>query len=171
VAERLFFALWPGDDQRLALTRVQHALPPHQGRDAHAEDLHITLVFLGELDPEQRACAEAAADAVQGEPFVLTLNRFGCFPRPRVLWCGADEHPLPLLDLVGALNAGLRPCHIRLDRRPYSPHVTLARNARPLRSFLLDVPIPWPVDGFVLATSQEGGPPRYRVLRRWPLAS
>jgi 2'-5' RNA ligase len=170
VAERLFFALWPGDDQRRALTRVQRALPPHHGRDAHPDDLHITLVFLGELDPEQRACAEAAADAVQGESFVLTLNRFGCFPRPRVLWCGADEHPPPLLDLVGALNRGLDPCHIRLDRRPYSPHATLARNAPPLRSFLLDAPIPWPVDGFVLATSREGGPPRYRVLRRWRLA-
>jgi 2'-5' RNA ligase len=169
VADRLFFALWPGEAQRLALTRVQRVLPAHHGRDAHPEDLHVTLVFLGDLDAERRACAETVADQVRGRPLVLNLDRVGCFPRARVLWCGADHCPDPLLDLVGALNRGLRDCRIRLDHRPYTPHATLARKARPLHGYSLEVPITWPVDHFVLATSQEGGPPRYRVLRRWPL--
>lgn len=170
MAERFFFALWPGAAQRLGLVRVRRDLPDHGGRDTHPEDLHLTLFFLGELDVERRACAEAAADGVQGMAFSLTLDRVGAFPRARILWCGASESPPPLLDLVEALNDGLRGCGLRPERRPYVAHATLARKARPLPARSLDDPIRWPVKEFVLAAGREGAPPRYRVLRRWPLA-
>ncbi len=169
--ERLFFALWPGDQQRLALTRVQQKLPNHPGRLAHPEDLHITLVFLGDLDRDRRACAEEAADQVSGTPFALSLDRFGCFPRARVLWCGASERPQPLLDLLHALNGGLLGCGFRPERRPFKPHVTLARKARPLPARELTHPIPWPVSQFALVTARPGERPRYRLVREWSLVS
>ncbi|MFZ1574594.1 MAG: RNA 2',3'-cyclic phosphodiesterase [Chromatiaceae bacterium] len=169
MAERLFLALWPGVAQRLALARVQGALPPRAGRPTHPEDIHLTLVFLGPASSEQRQCAEAAAGRVRGQPFELTLDRVGSFPRARVLWCGADTAPPPLAGLVLALRAALAGCGFALDERPYRPHATLARKAPALEARTLNPPIRWPVDSFVLARGQEGPPPRYRILRRWSL--
>ena len=169
MAERLFLALWPGAAQRLALARVQGALPPRAGRPTHPEDIHLTLVFLGPASPEQRHCAEMAAGRVRGRPFELTLDRVGSFPRARVLWCGADTAPPPLADLVLALRSELAGCGFALDNRPYCPHATLARKAPALEAYTLDPPIRWPVASFVLAYGQEGPPPRYRILRRWSL--
>ena len=170
MAERLFFALWPGDEQRRALARLQRELAPRHSRATHADDLHITLVFLGDVTPEQRACAESAADRVNGRAFELMLDRVGCFPRARVTWCGPSAVTKPLLDLVEALNRELLGCGVRPERRPYSPHATLARKARPIDGRDLERPILWPVDGFSLVASADRPPPHYQVLRRWPLA-
>ena len=201
MAERLFFALWPAEAQRLALARVLAGLPgpmspgcrpavdvahgdaiaagetqTHlaglqvRGRLTHPEDIHLTLVFLGAISAEQRRCAEAAAGRVLAPAFELSLDRVGSFPRARVVWCGTDRAPAPLDQLVKSLRVELRDCGVPLDSRPYAPHATLARNVPPLAARPLDRPIHWPVEAFVLAHGQEGPPPRYRILRRWPLA-
>jgi len=169
VTERLFFALWPGKQQRTALTRVQEALPDHRGHRTHPQDFHLTLVFLGDLDAERRGCAEAAAGRVRGSPFVLKLDRLGCFPQAGVLWCGTSEQPPLLSDLLRALNGGLAACGFRPERRAFMSHVTLTRKARPLPARGLESPIVWPVAGFALVMARPGEYPRYRVERSWPL--
>jgi len=169
--DRLFFALWPGEVQRAALEEIQRGLPSHGGRLADPGDLHVTLIFLGELDLDRRICAERAAGRVRAGPFRLTLDRFGCFPRARVLWCGASKCPQPLLGLVRSLSGSLLDCGFRPERRPFVPHVTLARKARALPAQELPSPIVWSVSSFSLALALPGERPRYRVLCEWPLAS
>lgn len=169
MVERLFFALWPGEWQRTVLTRVQGELPNHQGRKTHPQDLHLTLVFLGDLDAERRACAEGVADQVRATTFILNLDRLGCFPRTRILWCGASERPQSLLDLVHVLNDGLADCGFYPERRAFMPHVTLARKSQPLPARGIEPPIVWPVSEFALMIARTGECPRYRVERNWPL--
>ena len=171
MTDRLFFALWPGEVQRAALAKTQMGLRSHRGRLAHAQDLHITLVFLGDLDVDRRASAEQAAGRVRAAPFRLTLDRFGCFPRAGILWCGASERPQSLLSLLGSLDGNLLDCGFRPERRPFVPHVTLVRKARPAPARELTPPIDWPVSAFALAIARPGERPRYRVVREWPLAS
>lgn len=171
MAERLFFALWPGEAERAGLVRLQHRLLRHGERPTHPEDLHLTLAFLGAVPPERRACCEAAGDGIDARPFVLSLSRVGFWPRPRILWCGPPAPPAPLLTLVRDLTDRLRPCGFPGERRPYAAHITLARKVA-ARGRPDDPTIPawhlrWPITGFVLAASGEGPPPRYRVLRRW----
>jgi len=191
VTERLFFALWPGARQRAALWEVVRRLPLHQGRATHPDDFHLTLVFLGDLDAPARACAEAAAGRVRATGFTLILDHLGAFARARVLWCGASRRPPLLLELVQALAAGLTACGFRPERRPFAPHVTLARKARAPADWTrvrgtalgaqspspaealgprLDRPVEWPVAEFVLVVSLPGERPRYRVESRWPLS-
>jgi 2'-5' RNA ligase len=170
-SERLFFALWPADAQRRALTRVLRELPAHRGRESHPLDIHITLAFLGRVSNEQRYCVQQAAERARGVPFELVLDRIGCFPGARVLWCGADACPALLLDLVSSLTAGLEHCGFPPERRTYRPHATLVRNAVPTASMILERPVRWPVKGFVLAAGQGGPPPRYHILRRWSFSS
>lgn len=170
MAERLFFALWPGEAERAALVALQRELLSWGGRPTNGEDLHLTLAFLGEVSIERRACCEAAADAVRGAPFNLNLTSIGFWPRPRILWCGAQSAPPPLLAVVESLTEGLRRCGFPGERRPYAAHITLARKVAALGSVGSSAAwrLDWPVTGFVLAASREGLPPRYRVLRRWP---
>lgn len=172
MGERLFFALWPSPEIRVGLDEILRQLPAHHGKSPHREDLHITLVFLGELEVERRRCAEQVADRLVGGPFGLRLDQVGYWPRPRILWCGASVVPEALLDLVGGLNKGLRPCGFKPERRSYAAHVTLARKARRIQPFELSDPLDWPVTDFVLIGSRlDRPPPRYEVLRRWPLGS
>lgn len=168
--QRLFFALWPDPAVRGRLAAIQQGLSLRRGRLTHVEDLHATLVFLGALTPGQQACAEAAAAQVPCEPFDLVVDRTGFWPRPRIAWCGSDDAPAPLLELVRDLQRRLVACGVEPESRPYRLHVTLARDARAPRTGLLDVPVPWRCESFALVASQPAGEtPRYRVLREWPL--
>lgn len=108
---------------------------------------------------------------IRAAPFTLTLDRIGCFPRARVLWCGASRHPRALAELPQALNRGLIGCGFRPERRRFAPHVTLARKARPLPARVLADPIDWPVSEFALVLARPGEWPRYRLVRTWQLVS
>lgn len=167
---RLFFALWPDQPLRRELTRIQAWLPV-RGRRVYPEDLHVTLVFLGEASLEQRACAEQVAEMTRGRAFDLALDHLGSWPRAGILWCGAAQVPGPLLGLVHGLQEGLRACAFTPESRPYVPHVTLARQARPLPAQPLAPPLIWSARDFALVASRQGEPPHYQVLRRWPLLS
>jgi len=169
-SQRLFFALWPDDRVRAGLDALVGGLPEHRGRLVHPQDRHITLVFLGDVSVDRRACVEEAARRVSAGPCELRIDQVGYWPRPRILWCGASQVPEPLLQLVSALQRELEACGFRPETRPYAPHVTLARKARKVPNYLLSESISWPVRELVLvASSIDGPPPRYQVLRRWPL--
>lgn len=128
--------------------------------------LHLTLHFLGEVDPELLDPLEAALrEGCSGfGPFQLQLDRLGAFPslrRPRTLWLGLSGER----ERLSALEATLRPLvtalGIPLEDRPYSPHITLARD--PLGPITLPEvvvrPLAWQVPDLVLFHSslQRGG--------------
>jgi RNA 2',3'-cyclic 3'-phosphodiesterase len=169
-AERLFFALWPPASVVSALVAERDRWPGPAGRPTHPEDLHATVVFLGALEADQRACAENAAGRVSVPPFSLTLDRVGYWRGPRIRWVGQDPVPAPLLTLVRQLDHALTGCDHQPERRPYRLHLTLARKAAPLRAAVLSTPVHWPVKELVLAASHAEQRPAYRVLRRWPLS-
>lgn len=169
--ERLFFALWPAPrQQRDWAGLAQRLLPPGRGRLLPAQNLHITLLYLGEAAPATRQCLEARVDAVHGQAFDLELERFGHWRRPQVLWWGPRQTPVALQQLVEALRGAARACGLEVERRPYQAHLTLARKVRRSPGRLQAEPQIWPVDEFVLARSillPESA--HYEILRRWRL--
>nr|WP_172838857.1 2'-5' RNA ligase family protein [Solemya velesiana gill symbiont] len=63
-------------------------------------------------------------------------------------------------------------CGFKPEKRPYSPHVTLARKARFVDAYRLDEPLEWGVSEFVLVTSHGGrAPPHYEVVKKWDMDS
>jgi 2'-5' RNA ligase len=169
-AQKLFFALWPDDRVRKELMRVSDSLPAHGGRPPHPEDLHITLVFLGQVSAEEYPCVTGVADGIEADSFSLCIDQVGYWRRPRILWCGPRETPPALRKLVANLQQGLRGCGFRPEKRAYSPHVTLARKSRQVEDCALEQPFQWRSGEFVLVSSSDAsGPPRYRILQRWPL--
>lgn len=167
---RLFFACWPEPRIRERIA----ALIPVRGRDAGSPvafgNIHLTLVFLGSVGPDQHHCLENMAAEIRGEAFVLSLDELGYWKRSRILWLGSSRTPRALLDLVAALHAGIRRCGFVPETRPYAAHVTLARKTRRRpRQGTVDC-VQWPVKKFVLveSTTSAAGP-RYEVLQCWSL--
>ena len=103
-------------------------------RRVRAENLHITLAFLGQtpderLDDVTAAAREAAAPV---PAFTLAFDRAGRFPergRPRVAWLGIADGAPSVLTLGEGVYAALRRRGLHFDDRPLAPHLTLARVA------------------------------------------
>lgn len=167
--QRLFFAIWPDDTLREAIAPLAQLKRECGGRSHPAANLHITLNFLGMVDADTRDCLEQHAAGIALPPFELTLDRFGYWPRPRVMWLGCSETPDAMLDLVSTLNEVVAGCGLQPERRPYHPHLTLLRKARQAPAAAAPQ-FHWPVEAFVLceSVSTQSGV-EYRVLRRWPL--
>jgi len=172
-AQRLFFALWPSDALRRQLQRNCKSLLRHTGgRPVPAENLHITLAYLGSTSPRQRACVEAMADAIHCPRFSMWLTESGHWSRPRVLWIAPAEMPDPLVRLAAQLHDGAGKCGLRLDSRPYCAHVTLKRKLANIPRNLKFQPVRWDADRFVLvhSISQPAGV-RYEVIAEWALGA
>jgi 2'-5' RNA ligase len=97
------------------------------------ENLHVTLLFLGEVDEREvpAVCRVVAEQTQQRQPFKMSIQSAGCFPnprRPRVLWIGVGEGTQELCALHDALESPLLElgCY-RREERKYSPHITLGR--------------------------------------------
>ena len=171
MAERWFFGLWPDPATGETLAAQARPLIPPGSRAAHPLDLHLTLRFLGELDPEARRAAEAVGDAVQAGPFRLRIDRAGWFPRARVFWCAPTQAPDALLGLVAQLEQGLTAHGFTPEPRPYRPHLTLARKFRGSTELVWGDPVEWETREFILARGLDGQVPRYAAARRWPLST
>jgi 2'-5' RNA ligase len=171
MAERLFFALWPDEAQQRTLYKLGRVIAPPGGKPMAAQNLHITLAFLGTIDADKRNCMEKAADAIQLPSFELALDSAGYWPRPQVVWLGCSAVPEPLQALAARLNDAMAACGLTPEKRPYSPHLTVLRKARQgPRQLDMDT-VHWSVGDFVLVQSltlPEGA--QYQVVRRWPLA-
>lgn len=111
----------------LARSLVAMQPPPGDGiRRSRAEDLHLTLHFIGRAAVAPVRTALATIDAAA---FRLTLERpghFGLRGRKRVLWVGIRPAP-GLTALHAAVGEALRSTGFEPERRRYLPHVTLAR--------------------------------------------
>jgi 2'-5' RNA ligase len=99
---RLFVAINFSADTKNKLITLRDELRAHseRGKFSPPENLHLTLVFLGECDGERTAAAKAVTDGVSFEPFDLTVERVGRFKRDGgdVWWAGVREEKA-LLDL------------------------------------------------------------------------
>lgn len=169
--KRLFVALWPPAGLQEALhTAAGKWVVSGRGRVLPAENLHLTLAFLGPVDAEQEACVIARVEGVRAAPFELVLDQAGLWRRSGILWVGASQTPEALLALTTDLNAALGTCGYQPDTRPFKVHVTVARHVRSAARPLMIAPHRWRVDSFCLVQSQtlpRGA--QYEILQRWPL--
>lgn len=166
---RLFFALWPDEATRSAISRATRAaVRDSGGRPIAKERLHLTVAFLGELTSAGLEVARGVPPIRGGGPFELTLDALGVWPESKILWLAPSAVPPPLGELEAALWGRLMERGFRAEERVYRPHVTLARRARPVEARV--EPVRWAVTDLALVESfAEGRGVHYEVLERWPL--
>lgn len=167
---RLFFALWPTSGVRNQCHSIMQGLPKKQGRQVHKENIHITLKFIGDVPLADTAALSQSVKGLRVEPFILTLDKLGYFPKPKVLWLGCHSLPSLLRELVEKINRAVTALGYAPEHQAYTPHVTLLRNSKSLSQACEFKPFVWEVDGFVLAQSifSPRGV-RYRVLQEFAL--
>lgn len=169
---RLFLALWPDQALRDALAAAQLEVRREAGgRAVPADNLHLTLAFLGAVPRERVDLLVAACRAVALDPHRLVLDRVGLWPRGGILWIGTNDPPAPLARFVSAIQAALEPLGFPPERRRFHAHVTLCRNSRRRPSWQ-GKPIEWAVDRFCLVESELSyAGAAYRVLEIFAAAA
>lgn len=174
--QRLFFALWPGEEGRRALAHATaKAVRRSGGRAVPPANLHVTLAFLGSVPqrrvPEVRQLARrAAANCPSLQPLELRFERLDHWPRQQILCAVAAEEEPVASALAAALKDAAAAAGFAPDLKPFRTHVTLARkvaHAPPERTLH---PTLWRFDGFALVDSRtESEGPVYSVLESYPL--
>lgn len=167
---RLFLALWPNAAARTALEALKASLAGIEGRLTPESHLHITLVFLGATNVEQRGCVEHVCADIAAEPIEIRLERMRYRARGGIVWIEPVVTPPALTDLVRALEAGLKTCGVALAPRSYRAHVTLARDVRRYSAPPSPAPIVWTARTFCLVRSESAlRGSRYTIEREWRL--
>lgn len=164
-------------------------------RLARPDNLHVTLCFLGEVeDGSLPVVTDALSRAARtwrrlagvvgsreglGPPR-LRLAGGGRFGRGQftVLWTGLAGD-VDALHLLGrAVRRELKRARLPHDRRPFRPHLTIARPGDRLDRAAVDEDVAtldgylgpsWPVTEMVLVRSNPGPRPAYEPLATWQL--
>jgi 2'-5' RNA ligase len=184
---RLFVAVVPPRPVLLELRAALSTLPHTDGnlRWTHPESWHITLAFLGEVPKESLAelTERLARAASRATPMELAVAGGGQYDS-HVLWAGIQGDRDRLGRLSETVTAAARRCRVRVDERPFRPHVTLARvrgghggpptDLRPYVDRMTAFRTPrWLVKEMELFESVPpngaGRPPIYLSRGRWPL--
>jgi RNA 2',3'-cyclic 3'-phosphodiesterase len=126
---RLFVAVVPPRPVLLELRAALTTLPHTDGnlRWRHPESWHITLAFLGDVPGEALPdlTERLARAASRATPMELSVAGGGHFDS-QVLWAGIQGDRDRLGRLSETVAAAARRCRLKVDERPYRPHVTLA---------------------------------------------
>jgi 2'-5' RNA ligase len=96
------------------------------------EGIHLTLKFLGEVDPGRiEGIASTAEASVKGRgPFSIGIRGCGGFPNarhPRVIWIGVDDPGGELKELQAKVEQGMEERGFTREGRGYTPHLTIGR--------------------------------------------
>jgi len=137
---RLFIAINCDDETKDRLLSVQDEIKSQstKGNFSRPENLHLTLVFLGETPEEQvPAICSAIEDAMNPPvaPFTLAFSQTGCFTHSgKELWWIGAEHSDPCLSTLKKLRqrivSGLSAQGVAFDNRTFNPHITLGREIK-----------------------------------------
>jgi RNA 2',3'-cyclic 3'-phosphodiesterase len=173
---RMFIAIAPMAAERDALAQLQHRLAlrlPGSGlRPVHPDDLHLTLRFLGDVQPSQLPVLRRrlAATVARNPRCRAPLASVAAWPpgAPRLLVAEFDGPPA-LHALADELEQAMREIGFAPERRPFRPHVTLHRCRPPADGAAVAAAIaaltlpalPLLVQRVVLFRSDPTGPLRY----------
>ena len=136
---RLFVAINFPAEIKAAIAKVRDDLKNSalRGSFTFDENLHLTLVFLGECDVRQTDAVKAVMDNTIFSEFTLMLDKVGYFKRDggNTWWIGLKGNKL-LSDLQTDLSSRLKQNGFILENRKYTPHITIARQVKMRTGFV-----------------------------------
>ena len=155
---RLFFALFPDDSVREQLLRIQQRIQPERGHATRAENLHLTLLFVGEVETRRACELQEIITHLEHLELELELDVFGSFGRAKKynLWLGPSQPPEALLQWRKRLVREVGRLGLQIRRETFRPHVTLFRKASGFRYLpeRLETALPWQIGPCTLVRSQ-----------------
>jgi 2'-5' RNA ligase len=136
---RVFVGVDIGDGVRREAARVIGALmmkleaakTPPKVTWVKPAALHVTVRFLGEVDPDEvERLKPLLAAPIPVAPFDIAWRGIGTFPNnrhPRALWLGVINGAAPLAAIEAEISKRVAGAAVELDDRALLPHLTLGR--------------------------------------------
>jgi len=130
---RLFVAIHFSPEVRRVLLNAMDEIRrgARRANVTRPENLHLTLAFIGETNDIRGA--REAINGIACPAFGLVVGGAGRFGD--LFWAGISDNPA-LAALAETVQSDLRARGFAIERRPFRPHITLARQVRsdgPLR--------------------------------------
>ena len=144
----------PEQGVRDQLIEAVRSFPIVRGAQPISSDrLHVTLLFLGNVDRNTFKCLEKKVVQTPMQSFTIQLDLYGHFKHSKAIWVGCSSCPSKLNRLVNYLKSIAVQSEINFNSSFYEPHVTLFKEV-----MLADFPsapvlISWKVDKFYLVES------------------
>lgn len=127
---RAFVAIELSDAVKKGFERAQERLRMAGGRLNLVDPTlaHLTLMFLGEVEPEKLEAVKAALLTIRDKAYDLRVAGVSGnnLRRPRVVWFEVQDGGRTAR-LARAVEGALSPLGFEPERRGFTPHVTLAR--------------------------------------------
>ncbi len=109
------------------------------------EQMHLTLRFLGDVDPDtleevQRRAAAVTAESAPGQLQATGTGVFRNLRQPRIAWIGVEGDLEPLTQLYTRLETALTGLDIAEEssKTPFHPHITVGRIRHPKKALGLE---------------------------------
>lgn len=165
---RLFISINCDDKVKAQLLSVQEKIKAQsvKGSFSRPENLHLTLVFLGETPADKIPLIASVIEKALTpplDPFTLTFSTVGCFTHSKkeLWWIGVDRNDPPLVILKTIrrrIADGLYSGEIIFDNRPFNPHITLGREIKHTSPIIIPKQeIIYPVNRISLMKSERVG--------------
>ncbi|HIP62631.1 MAG TPA: RNA 2',3'-cyclic phosphodiesterase [Archaeoglobus profundus] len=127
---RLFIAVDLSDELREKINEVCELVGKFKGvKPVEKENLHITLMFLGEVPDRRVEVIKEMLKTVKMEPFKLHLKGIGFFPsasQARVIWVGVEEGKDEISKLADLIESSMKKIGFKRDK-DFVAHATIAR--------------------------------------------
>jgi len=103
------------------------------------DNLHLTLVFIGEVGTEKVETIISALNRIKSEPFYLIFGGIGRFKRKGsdLYWVGIEKNEM-LYSINNQLADELRKEGFDIEKREFKPHLTIGREVIVKDSFNQD---------------------------------
>jgi len=131
---RLFIAVNFNDETKQQILKVQEQLRSQsvRGNFTRPENLHLTLIFLGETPENRLDSLHSILKAVTVPSFKISFTRTGCFKRrnSELWWLGTELNSpghLALAEIQKQLAHNLESENFNFDKKPLNTHITLGR--------------------------------------------
>jgi 2'-5' RNA ligase len=173
---RVFFAIWPDNKTQKQLGCLVEQLQLEAlcgGRKTKQQNIHLTLVFLGEVDTDRLPALRQVADEIRDSgprAFDFRTDEIGYWKHNKIIYLAPREVPPELSWLVSRLKNGVSVAGFSVEARSYAPHLTLMRNALCRTLPELPQPIAWRATEWLLVKSEQtSGGSAYAPVGRWSL--
>jgi 2'-5' RNA ligase len=131
---RSFIAVEISDNARSEITRILNKFSQEDtgARWVKQDNLHITLLFLGEVSEGfiTKAEKELTIIAQSQKQFEMSFKNIGAFPSlhsPRIIWIGVGQGADELIDLQGKIESAFTKIGYEPEARKFHPHLTIGR--------------------------------------------
>lgn len=132
---RIFLGIGFSNEIKLKINEVEELLKTKisSGSFVPQENHHITIHFLGSIEEDRIGNLKEILDKAAGElePFDLQFDKIGVFSKRKgnIIWLGIRENK-ELQKCHAILKDFLLESRFNAEVRPYTPHITLVRNAK-----------------------------------------